>query len=49
MQSTNEGDIIFATGTGRNEPGNSKGIIKIKGEGKMWTQSARLANLNGAK
>ena len=46
-QMTNKGDMIVATGTG--EPPNSKGIVKIRGEGKMWTQSTRLANLNGAK
>jgi len=31
------------------EPANSKGIVKITGEGEMWTQSPRLANINGAK
>jgi hypothetical protein len=25
------------------------GIVKIRGEGEMWTQSTRLANLNCAK
>ena len=49
MQMTNKGDMIVATGSGTGEPANSKGIVKIRGEGEMWTQSPRLANLNGAK
>jgi hypothetical protein len=49
MQMTNKGDMIVATGSGTGEPANSKGIVKITGEGEMWTQSTRLANLNGAK
>ena len=46
---TNKGDMIVTTGSGTGEPANSKGIVKIRGEGEMWTQSTRLANLNGAK
>jgi hypothetical protein len=49
MQMTNKGDMIVATGSGIGEPVNSKGIMKIRGEGEMWTQSTRLAKLNGAK
>ena len=49
MQMTNKGEMIVATGSGAGEPANSKGIVKITGEGEMWTQSTRLANLNGAK
>ena len=49
MQMTNKGDMIVATGSGTGEPPNLKGIVKIRGEGIMWTQSTRLANLNGAK
>jgi hypothetical protein len=49
MQMTNKEDMIVATGSGTGEPPNSKGIVKIRGEGEMWTQSTRLANLNGAK
>jgi hypothetical protein len=49
MQITNKGEIVAATGSGTGEPANSKGIGKIRGEGEMWTQSSRLANLNGAK
>jgi hypothetical protein len=49
MQVTNKGDMIVATGSGAGEAANSKGIVKIKGEGEMWTQSTRLANLNGVK
>ena len=49
MQWTNKGDMIVATGTGTAESANPKGIVKIRGEGEMWTQSTRLANLNGAK
>ena len=49
MQMTNKGDVIVTTGSGTGEPANSKGIVKIRGEGAMWTQSTRLANLNGAK
>jgi len=46
---TNKGDMIVATGSGTGESPNSKGIVKIRGEGEMWTQSTRLASLNGAK
>jgi hypothetical protein len=49
MQMTSKGDMIVATGSGTGEPPNSKGIVKIRGEGDMWTQSIRLTNLNGAK
>ena len=49
MQMTNKGDMIVTTGSGTGEHANSKGIVKIRGEGEMWTQSPRLANLNGAK
>ena len=49
MQMTNKGDMIVATGSGTGEPPNSKGIVKIRGEGDMWTHSTRLVNLNGAK
>jgi hypothetical protein len=49
MQMTSKGDMIVATGSGTGEPPNSKGIVKIRGEGDMWTQSTRLANLNGTK
>ena len=49
MQTTNKGEMIVATGSGTDDPANSKGIVKIRGEGEMWTQSTRLANLNGAK
>jgi hypothetical protein len=49
MQMTNKGDIIVATGSGLGEPPTSKGIVKITGEGEMWTQSTRLANLNGGR
>jgi hypothetical protein len=49
MQMTSKGDMIVATGSGTGEPPNSKGIVKIRGEGDMWTRSSRLANLNGAK
>ena len=49
MQITNTGEMVAATGSGTGEPANSKGIAKIRGEGEMWTQSSRLANLNGAK
>ena len=49
MQMTSKGDVIVATGSGSGEPPTSKGIVKITGEGEMWTQSTRLANLNGAR
>ncbi|HYA82789.1 MAG TPA: hypothetical protein VEH06_04980 [Candidatus Bathyarchaeia archaeon] len=49
MQTTNRGEMIVATGSGTGEPATSKGVVKIRGEGDMWTQSTRLANLNGAK
>ena len=49
MQWTNKGDIIVATGSGTGEPANSTVIVKIRGEGEMWTQSTRLTSLNGAR
>ena len=49
MQITNKGDMIISMGSRTGEPANSKGLVKIRGEGEMWTQSTRLANLNGAK
>src|SRR5690348_4941950 len=49
MHMTNKGDVIVATGTGTGEPPSPKGIVKIRGEGDMWTQSTRLAHLNDAK
>lgn len=49
VQMTNKGDMMVATGSGTGDPPNSKGIVKIRGEGDMWTGSTRLANLNGAK
>lgn len=49
MQSTNKGDIIVATEIGSAEPANSKGIVKIRGECEMWTQSTRRASINGAR
>ena len=49
MQMTNKGEMIVVSGSGTGEPPNSRGIVKIRGEGEMWTQSTRLANLNGAK
>ena len=33
MQMTNKGDMIVATGSGTGESPNSKGIVKIRGEG----------------
>jgi hypothetical protein len=41
--------MIVATGSGTGEPPDSKGIVKIKGEGQMWTQSTRLAKINDTK
>jgi hypothetical protein len=49
MQMTNKGDMIVATGSGTGESASPKGIVKIRGEGEMWTHSTSLANLNGAK
>jgi hypothetical protein len=49
MHMTNKGDMIVATGSGTGEPASHKGIVKIRGEGEMWTRSTRLTNLNGAK
>jgi len=49
VQMTSKGDTIVTTGIGTGEPANLKGNVKIRGEGEMWTQSPRLANLNGAK
>jgi hypothetical protein len=48
MQTTNRVEMIVATGSGTGEPTNSKGTVNIRGEGEMWTQSKRLANLNAA-
>ena len=49
IQITTKGDMIAATGNGTGDPPSSKGIVKLRGEGEMWSQSDRLANLNGAK
>ena len=49
MHMTNKGDRIAAIGSGTGSPASPKGIVKIRGEGEMWTQSTRLAHLNGAK
>ncbi len=49
MHMTTKGDMIVCIGNGTSEPSNSKGIIKIRGEGEMWTQSSKLVDLNGAK
>ena len=49
IQMTSGGDMIVATGDGTGEPASSKGIMKLRGEGELWTQSPRLANLNGAR
>ena len=43
MQTTNKGEMIVVTGSGTGETPNSKGIVKIRDEGDLWTQSARLA------
>lgn len=49
MHMTNKGDMIVAIGSGTGSPASRKGIVKIRGEGEMWSQSTRLANLSGAK
>jgi hypothetical protein len=49
MHMTNKGDMIVATGSGTGESASQKGIVKIRGEGEMWTHSTSLASLNGAK
>jgi hypothetical protein len=49
MHMTNKGNMIVATGSGTGEPASTKDIVKIRGEGEMWTRSTILANLNGAK
>ena len=49
MHMTNKGDMIDATGSGTGESANQKGIVKIRGEGEMWTHFTSLASLNGAK
>lgn len=49
MHFTSKGDSIVGTGTGTQDPANSKGIARIRAEGRMWTSSQRLQNLNGAR
>ncbi|MGI0036961.1 MAG: hypothetical protein ACRD99_01225 [Nitrososphaera sp.] len=49
MHMTNKGDSVVGTGTGVQEPANSKGIAKVSAEGMMWTSSDRLRNLNGGR
>ena len=49
MHSTNKGGSVVGTGTGTQDPANSKGIAKIRAEGRMWTSTQRLQNLNGAR
>src|ERR1051325_7480972 len=46
MHMTNKGDMIVASGSGTGDPASPKGIVKIRGQGEMWTQSTRLAHLN---
>ena len=46
---TNKGETVVGTGTAVQQPANSKGIAKFAGEGMMWTPSARLSKLNGAR
>lgn len=48
LHTTNKGDSIVGTGTGVQDPANSKGIAKVRAEGRMWTSSQKLQNLNGA-
>lgn len=49
MHVTSKGDSIVGTGTGTQDPANSRGIAKVRAEGRMWTSSQRLQNLNGAR
>lgn len=49
MHSTSKGESIVGSGTGVQEPANSKGIAKVRAEGMMWTSSPRLENLNGGR
>ena len=46
---TNKGDTVVGTGTAAQRPFNSKGMAKFTGEGMMWTPSATLSKLNGAR
>ena len=46
---TNKGEMVVGTGTGTQQPADSKGIAKFTGEGTMWTSSPRLSKLNGAR
>lgn len=49
MHMTKKGDSVVGTGTGVQEPGNSRGVAKVRAEGMMWTSSERLRNLNGGR
>ncbi len=46
---TTKGDTVVGTGTAVQQPPNSKGVAKFKGEGTMWTSSHALSKLNGAR
>lgn len=46
---TNKGEGVVGTGTGVQQPANSKGIAKFTGEGTMWSSSPRLSQLNGIR
>ena len=48
MHTTNKGEMVVATGSGTGQM-QPKGIVKIGGQGQMWTQSPKLAHLNGAR
>ncbi len=49
IQMTTKRDMIVAIGTGTGKAPTSKGVVKLRGEGEMWTQSPKLSTLNGAK
>jgi hypothetical protein len=49
MHMTNKGEMIDVSGSGTGDPASPKGIVNIRGEGEMWTQSTILAHLNDAK
>lgn len=49
IQMADKGDMLVGEGGGTGEAPNSKGILKMKGEGTVMTASERLAELNGKR
>ena len=49
LHMTNKGESITGIGTGTQMAPNQRGIVKVTGEGTMWTSASRLSHLNGGR